>query len=132
MRLYRTQAGKWAGTQIEAGKGFQLVEVPTDKPGLLAWLNAQPIENTERANAPSLAAAEEHHRLTQPAGGATKCPKCQMRPETAREAADCCTAAELAHKIGEQTGPALDMLVEAVVMRLRHLQQDIKRAGQLR
>lgn len=40
MRLYRTRAGAWAGTQAEAGKGFEQVEFPTDKPGLLAWLNA--------------------------------------------------------------------------------------------
>lgn len=39
MRLYRTITGGWAGTQADAGKGFVQVEVPTDKPGLLAFLN---------------------------------------------------------------------------------------------
>lgn len=39
MRIYKTQAGRWAGTQAEAGKGFTQIEVPTDKPGLLVWLN---------------------------------------------------------------------------------------------
>lgn len=49
MRLYRnddmTAACQWAGTQDDANRLFgrgqwQQVEVPTDKPGLLAWLNA--------------------------------------------------------------------------------------------
>lgn len=46
MRLYRTPAGKWAGTQEDArglakaeGATWALVEVPVDKPGLLAFLN---------------------------------------------------------------------------------------------
>ena len=43
MRLYRTRTGRWVGTQTDAradGKGWQQVEVPTDKPGLLTFLNA--------------------------------------------------------------------------------------------
>ena len=49
MRLYRDQtmtgAGQWTGTQDEANRDFgrgqwKLVEVPTDKAGLIAWLNA--------------------------------------------------------------------------------------------
>lgn len=49
MRLYRSDdisaERQWAGTQDEAnrlwGRGsWEQVEVPTDKPGLLAWLNA--------------------------------------------------------------------------------------------
>lgn len=48
MRLYRnddmTAVQQWAGTQEEANKAFgrgqwSLVDVPTDKPTLLAWLN---------------------------------------------------------------------------------------------
>lgn len=39
MRLYITRDGSYAGTQADAGKGFQQVEVPTDKAGLLAYLN---------------------------------------------------------------------------------------------
>lgn len=43
MRLYRTVDGIYVGTQFEAkrdGKGWKLVEVPTDKQGLIDWLNA--------------------------------------------------------------------------------------------
>jgi hypothetical protein len=40
MRLYIRTDGSYAGTQADAGKGWKLEEVPTDKPGLLAYLNA--------------------------------------------------------------------------------------------
>lgn len=46
MRLYRTPAGSWAGTQADAkalakadATTWAEVEVPVDKPGLLAFLN---------------------------------------------------------------------------------------------
>lgn len=48
MRLYKTDMGGWAGTQADARKLalsdgseglWKQVEVPTDKPGLLAFLN---------------------------------------------------------------------------------------------
>ncbi len=46
MKLYRIAGLGWTGTQAEAraeakhhGTAWQPVEVPTDKPGLIAWLN---------------------------------------------------------------------------------------------
>lgn len=57
MRLYRnhdmTGVGQWTGTQDDANKDFgrgqwKLVEVPTDKAGLIAWLNV-----IDRATAPT-------------------------------------------------------------------------------
>lgn len=39
MRLYICTDGSYAGTQADAGKGWTQVEVPTDKPGLLGYLN---------------------------------------------------------------------------------------------
>lgn len=52
MRLYRTDRGQWYGTQAEAraeAKTYQCnwwaVIVPTDKPGLLEWLNSNPDAN---------------------------------------------------------------------------------------
>lgn len=42
MKLYTNNQGQWVGTLAEAKKiGAEAVEVPTDKPSLLAWLNAQ-------------------------------------------------------------------------------------------
>lgn len=62
MRLYRTGAGQWTGTQADAralaGKDWAEIEVPTDKPGLLAWLNDQATPpDTGRMAAPQPAAA---------------------------------------------------------------------------
>ena len=43
MRLYKNSEGVWAGTQADArkycGKGYSTVDVPTDKPNLLGFLN---------------------------------------------------------------------------------------------
>ena len=43
MKLYKNSNGVWAGTQADArkycGKGYSTVDVPTDKPNLLAFLN---------------------------------------------------------------------------------------------
>lgn len=81
MRLYRTTAGEWTGTQDEArklaGKAWETVEVPTDKAGLLAFLNREaeetfkgitamaevaarkPQESTERLEAPPVSTRTE-------------------------------------------------------------------------
>lgn len=69
MRLYRTPAGTWAGTQADAkaaakaeGSTWSEEEVPTDKPQLLAFLNGHRVgasrrveERTERLEAPPVA-----------------------------------------------------------------------------
>ena len=43
MKLYKNSNGVWAGTQADArkmcGKGYTEVDVPTDKPSLLKFLN---------------------------------------------------------------------------------------------
>lgn len=43
MRLYTNNKGEWTGTQADAkqawGKDMALVEVPTSKDALMAWLN---------------------------------------------------------------------------------------------
>jgi len=44
MRLYLTAKGRYVGTQDDAkrdGKGWSLAEVPTDKAGLIDYLNDQ-------------------------------------------------------------------------------------------
>jgi len=47
MKLYKNSEGVWAGTQADArkmcGKGYQTVDVPTDKPSLLRFLNANTV-----------------------------------------------------------------------------------------
>ena len=43
MKLYTDNKGRWAGTQSDAKQfgAFEQVEVPTDKPNLLVFLNEQ-------------------------------------------------------------------------------------------
>ena len=42
MKLYVNKDGEWCGTQVEAKKvGASVTEVPTDKQGLLDFLNGQ-------------------------------------------------------------------------------------------
>jgi len=51
MRLYICADGSYAGTQADAkamGKGWEQVEVPTDKAGLIDYLNAR-YESISRA-----------------------------------------------------------------------------------
>ena len=47
MRLYKNSNGVWAGTQADArkmcGKDYQTVDVLTDKPSLLRFLNANKV-----------------------------------------------------------------------------------------
>ena len=55
MRLYSNSRGEWVGTQAETRKSkfkFEQVEVPTDKKGLLEFLNNQklPVDDTEQVD----------------------------------------------------------------------------------
>jgi len=44
MKLYANDNGEWVGTQAEAKKiGAEQVDVPVDKPSLLAWLNGNKV-----------------------------------------------------------------------------------------
>ena len=51
MKLYTNSQGDWAGTQADARKRFKndmrLVEVPVDKPNLLAFLNYNAVGSFE-------------------------------------------------------------------------------------
>ena len=47
MKLYKISSGVWAGTHLDArkycGKAYSTVDVPTDKPSLLRFLNANKV-----------------------------------------------------------------------------------------
>jgi len=51
MKLYTNNQGQWSGTQADARKRFKndmcLVEVPVDKPNLLAFLNDNEVGSFE-------------------------------------------------------------------------------------
>ena len=67
MKLYVNNKGQWAGTQAEAKKiGAKVTEVPTDKPGLLAFLNGQqqtPLPDPEPQVVPRVRKQHIQHEL---------------------------------------------------------------------
>jgi hypothetical protein len=54
MRLYVSKNNKWTGTQLDAkaSGAYEQVEVPTDKAGLMAFLNDLTYANDERVEQP--------------------------------------------------------------------------------
>lgn len=60
MKLYSNGLGTWAGTQADAKKfaetyhGVETIDVPTDKPRLLAFLNRHEVNNADRLDHGSL------------------------------------------------------------------------------
>jgi len=56
MKLYKNSNGVWAGTQADArkycGKDYSTVDVPTDKPNLLGFLNLNQVGSL--ASSPTL------------------------------------------------------------------------------
>ena len=54
MKLYKNSNGVWAGTQADArkmcGKDYIEVDVPTDKPSLLRFLNANKVGTAYTSN----------------------------------------------------------------------------------
>jgi hypothetical protein len=54
MKLYSNGLGAWAGTQADAKKfaetycDFETIDVPTDKAGLLRFLNRHEVNNADR------------------------------------------------------------------------------------
>jgi hypothetical protein len=88
MRLYRTAAGQWTGTQADAraraGKAGEEVDVQTDKQSLLSLLN------THAATAPAeLAPVDDEPAPTPPAPriDPNVCPKCSRLPRAAEQLA---------------------------------------------
>ena len=56
MKLYTNNRGDWAGTQADARKQFgkerRTIEVPTDKPNLMAFLNQNKVGSSVVQNTP--------------------------------------------------------------------------------
>jgi hypothetical protein len=53
MKLYTDYKGRWAGTQSDAKQfgAFEQVEVPTDKPNLLVFLNDYQVASSDAVSA---------------------------------------------------------------------------------
>ncbi|SFJ48578.1 hypothetical protein SAMN03159338_1527 [Sphingomonas sp. NFR04] len=75
MKLYLSLSRIWSGTQADAkaaqgGAGFETIEVPTNKPELIQWLNDRwssfAVGPTTEESAPPSPAIEEAPRTTEP------------------------------------------------------------------
>lgn len=69
MKLYLAHGNQWCGTQADAkaaqgDNSYEHVEVPVDKPSLLAWLNANwsPSDHAEEAPAEPVEREEDDER----------------------------------------------------------------------
>lgn len=66
MRLYTDNQGNWAGTQADAKKfgKFEQVEVPTDKPTLLEFLNEYQVGEADVVSAQMEMVQQKAHPLS--------------------------------------------------------------------
>lgn len=131
MRLYCTDAGQWAGTQADAralaGKAWEEVDVPTDKPGLLAWLNGNKVAAGGPSAVPGLTLAPivvaEATHLAEPApiAAPTTCPKCSRTPRAAETLAKGDDIEALAEWIWRAEGWQIERVLGALGGRLAEL-----------
>lgn len=124
MRLYERTDGTIAGTQAEAGKGFTQIEVPTDKAGLIDYLNRNrhipcPCNG---AGAPTPAPEPLLAAPTPAPKDNSTCPRCRFdrrgAERSAQHMAESITLDALCERIDKAEGGALTRLVEAVTSRL--------------
>lgn len=118
MRLYIRADGSYAGTQKDAGKGAVQVEVPTDKEGLIAYLNSQLGEAAQVepvAGAPSAGPAP------------IVCPNCKRDHADARRIAQLTEQAairvELEHHIFKGDLHLVGGLIDATLNRFKELRE---------
>ena len=106
MRLYMNKQGEWVGTQAEAKKiGATMVDVPTDKPNLLKWLNTF-TGKIDLAEIPPLdAAKEDAENKTKPGGVTLKA----HRWDTIRECAEKATIDDMTVALAVYMDRVLDI-----------------------
>lgn len=117
MKLYLA-SGHYIGTQAEAKKvdrGFRQVDVPTDKDGLIGYLNAL-------SSAANIAAA-----VSRPAEEAPAPLIVETKPEVADAMKLSRSDDDLIHVILESEGSRLGRFAEAVCDRIRELTGSIGR-----
>lgn len=127
MRTYRTAMGALVATQAEAGKGWERLEIPDDKAGLLAFINAE----RGRGTAPALplidAPAPAAEPAPAPAASAERCPACARTPKAAAAIALGMETDAIAERILESDGWALAKLLGACVERFTELRAAAQR-----
>ena len=135
MKLYRRHdTQEWVGTLALAGKQHDVIDVPTDKPGLLRWLNentvtmgkatdAEPVEEDgdldplERAEMRAVIAA----RSAPPSPYAS--------PLTARTVLAGIDAGMCAQAISQMDGRNLAKVVGASIERMSQLSFELRSTG---
>jgi hypothetical protein len=109
MPIYRTTGGRYVGTQAEAGKGFETIELPRDKQEILALLNKDAAAPVIPAAAPAAAvAAPVYQHMTA---------ACVLRRMDSMLAANK-GAGAIADYIGTAAPEELALFAAAVAMRL--------------
>lgn len=90
MNLYLSNGRTWTGTQKDAKEAgpFIAVDVPTDKPGLLQWLNDRWAEMLHPVPAPE-PAEPVPPVVSPPAANPTDCPACHRSPRVAQIVVNC-------------------------------------------
>lgn len=73
MKLYLSRQSVWTGTQADAkaaqgGLDYEHIEIPVDKPGLMAWLNANWSVNPPTPVAETVVTAAYHTNAIPPGG----------------------------------------------------------------
>lgn len=124
MPVYRTAAGLYVSTQAEAGKGYEIIELPATKAELLGLLN----ETVDMTKAGSAVAA----RVLSKADDATTrgvCPLCNRDHRKAAAAAKLLTDGLEADAIGEmimeKPGFFVANVAGAVIARLEKLRDGV-------
>lgn len=144
MNLYLSNGRVWTGTQKDAKDAgpFVAVEVPTDKPGLLAWLNARWAERTVSAE-PDVATmsdaefdALDHQAIAEgmgftqhtppnlapPPTNAGDCPACNRSARVAKIVANCDASMTAQAAIADVTDArSLDRIIAVAVARRAEL-----------
>ena len=140
MRLYKTANGKFAGTQADAkadgGKGWKPLEVPTDKYGLIGFLNNlvhgnAPDDTIISESLPQTAQEQQDEVLErlQPGDIITGQRGGPPGHRIAERAVLMGTSEEIAmltDRIGEPDGQALGQIALAVASRLKELTERYK------
>jgi len=106
MRLYTDGKGRWAGTQSDAKQfgAFEQVEVPTDKPTLLEFLNEYQVGAADVVSAQMEVVQQKTHPLS-----------CSANPNVfdVRDAVLNCDRKDLAAALGAIISRLHDELEEA-------------------
>lgn len=125
MNLYLSNGRIWTGTQKDAKAAgeFVAVDVPTDKPGLLQWLNDRWAELLHPVPPPEPEMAAVYDVVqSQPPTNAGDCPACHRSPRVAQIVVNCEASMTAQAAIADVTDTrSLDRIIAVAVARRAEL-----------